>query len=306
VTPRADHAAVQVERILGDAPVDEVQRLTLTAFAGQDTLTPPSGALSEPTEVIAADFASSGGLILRDDDGRLLATCRVRRLGSAWVVRRCAVEPSYRRSGLGQRLVHEAHAWAAEEGAVRTHVGVRDALTGSRRFWESLGYRPLVRHGGFWTELARPLPLRLTGPEQTQALGVRLAAELRAGDLVVLTGPLGAGKTALTQGIGAGLGVRGAVTSPTFVLARVHPGPLPLVHVDAYRLRDAGGRLELDDLDLDASLSDSVTVVEWGEGLAEGLADSRLDIELVRDVDDERLARVTPIGPRWSVFAPVP
>jgi tRNA threonylcarbamoyladenosine biosynthesis protein TsaE len=78
------------------------------------------------------------------------------------------------------------------------------------------------------------------------------------------------------------------------------------VHVDAYRLRDAGGRLELDDLDLAASLSDSVTVVEWGEGLAEGLADSRLDIELVRDVDDERLARVTPIGPRWSVFAPVP
>jgi tRNA threonylcarbamoyladenosine biosynthesis protein TsaE len=305
VTPGPDGVSVQVQRILGAAPVDEIHRLTLAAFAGQDTLTPPSGSLSEPPETIAADFAASGGLLLREEGGQLLATCRVRRLGSAWVIRRCAVEPSYRRRGLGQRLVHEAHMWAADEGAVRTHVGVRDALLGSRAFWESLGYRPLVRHGGFWTELARPLSLRLTGPEQTRALGERLAAELRAGDLVVLNGPLGAGKTALTQGIGAGLGVRGAVTSPTFVLARVHPGPLPLVHVDAYRLRDAGGRLELDDLDLDASLTDSVTVVEWGEGLVEGLAESRLDVELIRAAEDERLALVTPIGPRWSVFAPV-
>jgi tRNA threonylcarbamoyladenosine biosynthesis protein TsaE len=198
-------------------------------------------------------------------------------------------------------MAEEAHAWAAEEGAVRTHVGVRDARTGSRAFWERLGYRPLVGHG-FWTELARPLELRLEGPEQTHALGERLATELTAGDLVVLSGPLGAGKTGLTQGIGAGLGVRGAVTSPTFVLARVHRGPLPLVHVDAYRLRDAGGRLELDDLDLDASLDDSVTVVEWGEGLVEGLTESRLDVRLDRPDDDLRHAWVTPVGPRWSVF----
>jgi tRNA threonylcarbamoyladenosine biosynthesis protein TsaE len=92
------------------------------------------------------------------------------------------------------------------------------------------------------------------------------------------------------------------VTSPTFVLARVHPGRLPLVHVDAFRLRDAGGRLELDDLDLDASLPDSVTVVEWGEGLVEGLAESRLDIRLERPTDEARTATVTPVGPRWSAF----
>ncbi len=108
------------------------------------------------------------------------------------------------------------------------------------------------------------------------ALGERLAAVLRAGDLVVLAGSLGAGKTTLTQGIGRGLRVRGDVTSPTFVIARVHPstvaGPA-LVHVDAYRL---GSALEVDDLDLDASLEDSVTVVEWGEGKVEGLADDRL------------------------------
>ena len=137
--------------------------------------------------------------------------------------------------------------------------------------------------------------------EDTRALGRRLGTLLRAGDLVVLTGGLGAGKTTLTQGLGDGLGVRGPVTSPTFVIARVHPslgtGP-PLVHVDAYRL---SGTLELDDLDLDASVDDSVTVVEWGHGLAEDLSDDRL--EVVLDVDpatEERTATVTGIGGRWA------
>jgi tRNA threonylcarbamoyladenosine biosynthesis protein TsaE len=113
-----------------------------------------------------------------------------------------------------------------------------------------------------------------------RGLGRRLAALLRAGDLVVLTGPLGAGKTTLVQGIGQGLGVRGPVTSPTFVIARVHPsegqGPA-LVHADAYRL---GSRAEIDDLDLDTDLDSSVTVVEWGEGLVEDLAPARLEIKI--------------------------
>ncbi len=105
---------------------------------------------------------------------------------------------------------------------------------------------------------------------QMRALGSRLAVLLQAGDLVVLSGPLGAGKTTLAQGIGAGLGVRGQVTSPTFVIARLHPsvrGGPDFVHADAYRL---GSRAEVDDLDLDADLATSVTVVEWGEGLVEG------------------------------------
>jgi tRNA threonylcarbamoyladenosine biosynthesis protein TsaE len=117
---------------------------------------------------------------------------------------------------------------------------------------------------------------------QMRALGMRLAALLRPGDLVVLTGPLGAGKTTLVQGLGEGLGVRGPITSPTFVIARVHPslraGPA-LVHADAYRL---GSRVEVDDLDLDADLDSSVTVVEWGEGLAEELAASFLQITISR------------------------
>lgn len=134
-------------------------------------------------------------------------------------------------------------------------------------------------------------------------LGVRLARILKPGDLVVLDGPLGAGKTTLAQGIGAGLGVRGAVTSPTFVIARVHPslaGGPPLVHADAYRV---DGPLEIDDLDLDASVDDSVTIVEWGRGLVEGLAADRLDIEISRTVGSDselRRVRITAQGQRWD------
>ncbi len=132
----------------------------------------------------------------------------------------------------------------------------------------------------------------------TRAFGRELAAVLQPGDLVVLAGPLGAGKTALTQGIGAGLGVPGPVTSPTFVLARVHRGGrVPLVHVDAYRLT---GMADVDDLDLDATTEESVTVVEWGHGLVEQLADEHLVVELDRRDDDVRTVRLVPVGPGWE------
>ena len=138
----------------------------------------------------------------------------------------------------------------------------------------------------------------LPEPSDTRALGVELAAILRAGDLVVLVGPLGAGQTALTQGIGAGLGVREPVTSPTFVIARVHRGGhVPLVHVDAYRL---GSVADVDDLDLDASAAESVTVVEWGQGLVEQLADEHLEVRLDRRDDDVRTAELVPHGPGWT------
>lgn len=143
--------------------------------------------------------------------------------------------------------------------------------------------------------------LTLATVEDTRDMGRMLGAVLRAGDLVVLTGGLGAGKTTLTQGLGQGLGVRGPVTSPTFVIARVHPslvGGPALVHVDAYRL---GGALELDDLDLDASVDDSVTVVEWGHGLAEDLSENRLEVVLEVDpATERRTATVTGIGGRWA------
>jgi tRNA threonylcarbamoyladenosine biosynthesis protein TsaE len=142
--------------------------------------------------------------------------------------------------------------------------------------------------------------LRVPTAGQMRGLGRRLATLLRAGDLVVLTGPLGAGKTTLVQGIGEGLGVRGPVTSPTFVIARVHPsvdGGPDLVHADAYRL---GSRAEVDDLDLDADLERSVTVVEWGEGLVEELADSHLEVSIEIGNGDSRAVRLVGRGGRWE------
>lgn len=140
--------------------------------------------------------------------------------------------------------------------------------------------------------------------EDTHGIGRRLARLLRAGDLVVLSGDLGAGKTTFTQGLGEGLRVRGSVTSPTFVISRVHPsqvGGPALVHVDAYRL---AGLAELDDLDLDASLEDAVTVVEWGTGVAEALAEDRVEVEITRAHADEegesRTVRLRAVGPRWA------
>jgi tRNA threonylcarbamoyladenosine biosynthesis protein TsaE len=147
-----------------------------------------------------------------------------------------------------------------------------------------------------------PREVRVPTADAMRDLGRDLARLLRAGDLVILVGPLGAGKTTLVQGIGAGLGIRGPVTSPTFVIARVHPalsgsGPA-LVHADAYRL---GDQAEVDDLDLDADLGRSVTVVEWGEGLAEGLADDRLEISIQPAQDgDRRIVRITGHGARWN------
>ncbi len=140
----------------------------------------------------------------------------------------------------------------------------------------------------------------LATPDDTLALGAALGSLLRAGDLVILSGSLGAGKTALTKGIAVGMGVTGTVTSPTFVLARVHPaapGGVALVHVDAYRL---AGAVELDDLDLDTDLTASAVVIEWGEGVAEQLSEARLIVALQRLPDDTRLATLTPVGGDWA------
>ncbi|MDT0610194.1 tRNA (adenosine(37)-N6)-threonylcarbamoyltransferase complex ATPase subunit type 1 TsaE [Streptomyces lancefieldiae] len=152
---------------------------------------------------------------------------------------------------------------------------------------------------------ALDVEITVTSPEQMRELGRRLAEVLRAGDLLMLSGELGAGKTTLTRGLGEGMGVRGAVTSPTFVIARVHPslgdGP-PLVHVDAYRL--SGGLDEMEDLDLDVSLSDSVIVVEWGEGKVEELTEDRLQLRIHRSVgdttDEVRHVTLTGVGERWA------
>lgn len=139
--------------------------------------------------------------------------------------------------------------------------------------------------------------------DDMQAIGAAIGSMCRGGDVLVLSGDLGAGKTTFTQGLARGLGIEERVTSPTFVISRVHgnaAGGPDLIHVDAYRV---GSALELDDLDLEADLATSVVVVEWGGGLAERLSEERVDIVITRsddDADEERTVRVTTHGARWQ------
>jgi tRNA threonylcarbamoyladenosine biosynthesis protein TsaE len=134
------------------------------------------------------------------------------------------------------------------------------------------------------------------------ALGGEIALQLRAGDLILLDGPLGAGKTVLARGIGLGLGVETPVTSPTFVISRVHMGTLPLIHVDAYRLLDAseGAGVALDDLDLDSERTNSVTVMEWGKEIGPRLSDDYLVVRIERRDDDQREVDFEVHGQRWE------
>ena len=135
-----------------------------------------------------------------------------------------------------------------------------------------------------------------------RALGKRIGEQCVAGDLILLNGPLGAGKTVLVQGIGEALGISD-VTSPTFVISRIHKAPLPLIHVDAYRLLEGGNAaLYLDDLDLDSPRESAVTVIEWGGQESARLSEERLEIVIDR-TDEVRVVSVTPIGARWQGFS---
>jgi tRNA threonylcarbamoyladenosine biosynthesis protein TsaE len=143
--------------------------------------------------------------------------------------------------------------------------------------------------------------VKISTAEEMFGLGQKLGAQLRAGDLILLNGPLGAGKTVLVQGIGAALGFN-EVTSPTFVISRIHKGPLSLIHVDAYRLLEGGNAaLYLDDLDLDTPRESAVTVIEWGGAESARLSDERLEIDIDRS-DEEREVSIRAIGPRWAGF----
>ena len=135
--------------------------------------------------------------------------------------------------------------------------------------------------------------------DEMHQLGEKLSAHLRAGDLVLVNGPLGAGKTVLAQGVGAGLGIAG-ITSPTFVISRVHKAAVPFIHVDAYRLVDSENpNLYLDDLDLD--IAGSITLIEWGGAESARLSEDRLEITIDRS-DEIRKVEITPIGTRWAGF----
>ena len=295
---------------VGREATDEVVRIIHAAFAARPTLDPPATALDETAESVADALEEHGGLVATLD-GRpvgalLLVPATVPDLDvESLVLRRVSVLPEAQQHGVARALRAAAEELALERGFRRVHVTARLELPATVAFWARGGYREVTREGTTLT-LARELPVEsdVATAEAMQSLGERLAGRLRAGDLVILTGDLGAGKTTLTQGIGAGLGVRGGITSPTFVISRIHPslvGGPALVHVDAYRL---GGLAELDDLDLDISLEDSVTVVEWGAGMAESLAEDRLEVVVSRSLGgagsaDRRTVRISAVGARW-------
>jgi tRNA threonylcarbamoyladenosine biosynthesis protein TsaE len=300
---------VTVIREVGPEAAPAVLRIVRAAFSTRPPLDPPADALRETEETMAAALASGGLVASYDgpDGSRDVGALVLDPQGSTLWLRRVGVVPEVRDHGVATELVAEALVRA--ESYAEVAVLARSELSQTSRFWREHGFVPV---GGRppYVELRRPAPRAYDAPDadSMRALGAELAAGLRAGDVVVLSGELGAGKTTFTQGLGAGLGVRGTVTSPTFVISRVHPslgdGP-SLVHVDAYRLGDVA---ELDDLDLDTSLEDAVTVVEWGEGIAEGLADDRVEVRIERAVAedaaesdelDPRRVRIAPVGTRW-------
>ncbi|WP_110182876.1 tRNA (adenosine(37)-N6)-threonylcarbamoyltransferase complex ATPase subunit type 1 TsaE [Nocardioides solisilvae] len=273
-----------VERVGAEA-VDEVLDVVRAAFAARPALDPPADALLEDRDALAARLGRRRGVLARLD-GRPVGALVLEPRDEVLYLRRFGVVPGAQGRGVAAALLREARA----AGAAQQQLAVlaRAELPGTVAFWQAHGLAVHAEHPPY-LELRADLPARHTVPdgEAMQGLGRAVGSLLEAGDVLVLTGGLGAGKTTFTQGLAEGLGVRGGVTSPTFVIARVHPsladGP-DLVHVDAYRLHDGA---ELDDLDLDASLDRAVTVVEWGEGLAEVLAERRLEVRIKRAEADE-------------------
>ncbi len=276
------------------------------AFGARPPLEPPSTASAETPASVAAILARGTGVyaeVAGRPAGALLVTPTEPGVAT---FQRVSVHPDFQRHGIASALVHAAEELAARAGHRRVELFARAEFHQLITFWEHRGYR-VDRPAPHGVVLAKDLPAVVAVPTGAamQALGERLARLLRPGDLLIATGDLGAGKTTLTQGLGRGLRTTGPVISPTFVLSRIHPatdGGPALVHVDAYRLHSAE---ELDDLDLDATLADAVTVVEWGAGLAEGLAQDRLEIEIaVRPApdgdDDLRLVALHGVGPRWA------
>lgn len=273
------------------------------AFSARAPVDPPAAALAEDEDTIRAALAEGFG-VLAEIDGRPVAGLLVRLDGDLATLRRVSVLPAASGAGVARTMVEAAALAAVDAGATRVELLARREFPDLIAWWQKLGFQ-ILRPAELGFVLGRPLPVALDIPtaEAMQNLGRRLATMLRPGDVIVANGDLGAGKTTLTQGIGEGLGIEGPVISHTFVISRVHPnagdGPA-LVHVDAYRL---GSPSELNDIDLDATLADAVTLVEWGRGVAEWLSADRLEIDIVRSddpSDDTRTVYLTGLGARWA------
>jgi tRNA threonylcarbamoyladenosine biosynthesis protein TsaE len=309
---------VLAETLLGDgrtltivepttADADAICAVIKEAFGNRPPVDPPPPALAETPEHVAAALAGGFG-VLALVNGTPAGVVIVSVDGPVAGIHRVSVRPGFQRQGIASALVEVALELLTARGVAAVELVARAEFPQVVAWWRRHGFIEVEREGTSLT-LARQLPVRVTAPtaEDTQAVGRRLASVVRAGDVIIASGDLGAGKTTLTQGLGSGLAVAGAIISPTFVLSRVHPstvGGPALVHVDAYRL---GSFAELEDLDLEVSLDDSVTLVEWGAGIAEGLADDYLEVDIRRSLDpedDTRWIFLTPIGERWTAARP--
>ena len=278
------------------------------AFDARRPVDPPSAAAAETAETLA-DSLRRGSGILAHVGGRPAGVIVVIP-GDQGVARftRVSVHPDLQRHGIASAMVAAAEELAAIRGFERVELFVRAEFEEFIAFWQHRGFAvaQTVARGLIMTK-ALPLAIKVPTSDAMVRLGERLAHLLERGDVILVAGDLGAGKTTLTQGIGRGLGSEGPIISPTFVLSRIHPsstGRPTLMHVDAYRLATVS---ELDDLDLDARVADSITVVEWGQGIAEGLAEDRLEVDIwtsAADIsaigdDTERVVTIRTVGARW-------
>jgi tRNA threonylcarbamoyladenosine biosynthesis protein TsaE len=313
----SDLAVAEATAADAAAIVDVIHR----SFSARPLLEPPSMALAETEQSVTATLAAAGGLLCRVD-GQPAGVILFGTEPGVLKLRRVSAVPELQSRGVASAMVGVAEEIAGARGLDDVVLEARLELPETVEFWYRRGYREVSRDG---TRLvygkALAVSLSASDSEEMRAIGREIGRLAEPGDLLVLGGELGAGKTTLVQGIGVGLEVRGPVTSPTFVISRIHPsmfGGPALVHVDAYRLRSID---EVDDLDLEAYLETAVTVVEWGEGIAEGLADNRLLIRIGRprvdgdlvkepasrrgtldppteDTQTRRIA-VIPVGPSW-------
>lgn len=275
------------------------------AFGARPPVDPPAAALADEVSDIVAAIETGSGVCAEDSSG-LVGCLLLSGAGEVRTLRRVSVLPRAARRGIATSLVTAALVFAASQpDARRAELLARDEFPEIKQWWRGHGFREL-RATPDGTILGRELPVvrSITTAEQMHQLGGELAELLRPGDLILASGELGAGKTTLAQGIGAGLQVQGPIISPTFVLSRVHPAAEPdrpdFVHVDAYRLADGA---ELADIDLDASLPVSITLVEWGTGKAEWLSDDRLELTIERSPDpsdDTRTVVLVGLGQRWE------
>lgn len=309
-TPSTAEATDQVDlRIATPEDADLVLGLIHEAFGARPAVDPPAEALSDSREDVLARMQT--GEVVIAEVGSVPAACLVvsdpvADATGAQVagMHRVSVLPRFRHLGVANQIIRAGLLLALDLGATHIELLCRREFPETSRLWQAHGFT-IDRDAPLGHVMRRELPLRLIAHDAPamQQIGCDLAGLLRAGDLVIASGGLGAGKTTLTQGLAEGLDVEGQVISPTFVISRIHRarhGGPDLVHVDAYRL---GSAAEVDDLDLDDTMASAVTLVEWGAGLAEGLADSvlRIDIQRSGDPDDEtREVLIWDEGPRWA------